>query len=100
MFKLTLMIDEPLSEEEIKELRYLFADAFAEFQNKRRPARQYVDERYPLERDGKPTGTYFVGEVREAKIAQVERRIRLAEKIRIGALTDLKVEPVWDMGDS
>ena len=60
-----------------QQLGILLRDAFGEFADRRSPAREYVDRRYPG--DG-----VFAGEARDVKVKQVERRINLANALHRG----------------
>jgi hypothetical protein len=83
--KIILEIKTGLTAQEVKDLRYLLADALGEFCAARGNgnAEQYVAERYPGDR-------VFAGDQRVAKVAQVQRRLDLAAKLHNAAL-NLKV---------
>lgn len=88
--KITFTIEDDLTQAEIDKLRYLFADALYEFQAPRRDPIAYVQKRYPLQKpDGTPTGTRYVGEKRDEKIAEVSMRTALAEVLRNAILRTL-----------
>jgi hypothetical protein len=91
---LMLQLDVTLTEQEITQLRYLFTDAFGEFQTARNVEVQragteddaeyyanygadlYVEERYPK----------WSEKMKKAKAAQVRMRCRLAEIIKYADL--------------
>jgi len=61
------------------QLRYLLADAFAEFQHPRRDAEAYIEKRYAPAED-------YAWMNRENKVREVQTRTRLAEHLRCAAL--------------
>ena len=75
--KIILTVDEGLTEQEITDLRFLLSDALGEFAAARTPAKEYVKGRYPDEKE------YYAY---DGKLAQVERRNLLAEKLHNAAL--------------
>lgn len=77
--RIIMTIEEGLSRQEMDDLRYLLSDAVSEFAVARYPAHAYVEKRYPG--DG-----VYAGAARDEKIAQVARRIKLAEKLHAGSL--------------
>lgn len=83
--KIVLTVDEGLTEQEVNDLRYLFADALAEFQTARFPVRDYVERRYP---DNGIAGCFTWDE----KTRQVQSRVTLAQKMHNPVL-QLQVVP-------
>jgi hypothetical protein len=73
--KLIMDVDEPLTEQEQVDLRYLFADALWDFRCARKG--DYVETRYAEQEE------WF----REKKRKDVERRVALATKLHNAALT-------------
>lgn len=71
--------NQPIDEIE-KALAFLLVDALAEFQFPRKDARAYVNFRYP-------EGKEYEWMDREKKIKEVQTRVRLAERLRCGALS-------------
>ena len=69
--KIVFVVENGLSEEEKADLRYLFADAVAEFADKRFPADLYVERRY----------THHYEMFREKKVVEVARRVKLAREL-------------------
>lgn len=75
--KILMVVADDLSQQEIKDLRYLLTDALAGFVVARSDAREYVVRRYRAE-DGVDV---------DEKIAQVSRRVKLARKLHDAALS-------------
>lgn len=86
--KITLTIEEGLSDKECAKLKNLMCDAFGEFATRRYPAEQYVDDRYP------PTADYNWLN-RSEKIEEVRMRIDLSKKLH-HAVFDYTVDPEPD----
>ncbi len=81
--KIIMTLEETLTDAERDKLRGLLQDAFYEFAGSRTPARVYVAERYPANE----RTPYPIGPKREAKVAEVEQRIHLAQKLHQAAFT-------------
>jgi hypothetical protein len=75
--KIVLTVEDGLTEQEQTDLRYLLTDALGEFAARRTPAKEYVETRYPDDKQ------YFAF---DDKLAQVERRNTLARKLHNAAL--------------
>jgi hypothetical protein len=84
--KIILTIEEELTEPECNDLQLLLCDALSEFATRRSPAAQYVDERYPATNEG------YNWVNRPEKVAQVQRRITLAQKLHKGVF-DHVIDP-------
>jgi hypothetical protein len=77
--KITLTLDDELTEKECDDLRQLLADAFGEFATRRWPPDDYVESRYPSTNEG------YSWLNRPEKIEQVMRRVVLAQKLHKAA---------------
>lgn len=86
--KITLTIDEGLSDKECSILKNLMCDAFSEFATRRYPAEDYVASRYPASE-----GYDWLN--RPEKIKEVHLRCVLAKKLH-HAVFDYMVDPEPD----
>jgi len=76
--KFVLTVEGGLTDQEVSDLRYLFADALREFAEARANPAAYVRSRYPNEKE-----LYAY----DGKLAQVERRVDLARKLHHAAMS-------------
>lgn len=87
--KLILTFERSLTEQELKDLRFILPDALDRFVSTRTPVIDYVEGRYPnLTVNGVGKGPTF-----SAKVDQVARRVALATKMHHAAFS-MEVEHV------
>lgn len=84
--KITMTLEDDLTQQECDDLQLLMCDAFSEFATRRWPPDDYVDSRYPVTNEG------YSWVNRPEKVAQVKRRVALAQKLHHGAFSHV-IEP-------